>query len=83
MKKDDILRDTDKKQAIARLHGNAGWLFIQEMMGEKKDRLEKEFYSVDPKDTVKIAKIQAKLEIIRDYINKPKQYFDKLKANGG
>lgn len=83
MKREDILRDVNQDKAIAKLHNNAGWIFIQDIMKEKQQRLEKKIYSIDPNDSVEIAKVQGELKILREFIDKPKQYFERLKANGG
>lgn len=82
IKDEDILEKTDKTKALAGLHTHTGWKHLQNMMREEMKRLQRELTTIDPNDNTSIAGIQAKLEMLRKYIDKPEQHFHKYN-NGG
>ncbi len=43
-------------------------------MKQKKQSLYSQFRTVDPDDSIKVAKIQAKINILENFLNKPKKY---------
>jgi len=82
IKDEDILEKTDKTKALAGLHTHTGWKHLQHIMREETKRLQRELTTIDPNDNTGIAGIQAKLEMLRKYIDKPELHFHKYN-NGG
>lgn len=78
----EILAKTDKQKSLAGLHTHTGWKHLQKIMKEEKMRLKRELLTINPEESISIAKIQAKIEMINKYIDKPEQYFHKYN-NGG
>ena len=83
MEKEEILRNSNKDEALAKLYGHAGWLHLSKILEDKREVLLSELVNIDPENTARIAKIQGRLEIIREIINKPEEYFNKKRNNGG
>ena len=72
-----------EEEAIASLHTNVGWGYMKKFLKTKRKQLRREFETVPPGDSNKIAAIQAKLQIIGQIIDRPKIYFDRKQNNGG
>jgi len=71
-----------KDEALATLETSVGWGYMRDYLNQKRKQLRREFESVSPGDSNKIAAIQAELKLINVIIDKPKISFDRIQ-NGG
>lgn len=78
---ENLLKNVDKDEAYISLRRNAGWLYLKKHLEAKKRQIRESFKTVDPENSIKIAKEQAKLNLINDIINKPDDYAKRRKKN--
>lgn len=71
-----------KDEALASLHTSIGWDYMKDYLKTKRKQLRREFESVSPGNSNKIAAIQAELKLINIIIDKPKISFER-QQNGG
>ena len=71
-----------EEEALASLHTNVGWGYMKRFLETKRKQLRREFESVSPGDSNKIAAIQAELKLISNLIDRPRIYFER-QQNGG
>lgn len=69
-------------EALASLHTSVGWSHMVKFLKTKRKQLRREFETVSPGDSNKIAAIQSQLKLINILIDKPKISFDRIQ-NGG
>lgn len=69
-------------EALASLHTSVGWGYMKRHLEAKRKQLRREFETVSPGDSNKIAAIQAKLKMINIIIDKPRISFERIQ-NGG
>lgn len=69
-------------EALASLHTSVGWSYMLDFLETKRKQLRREFETIPPGDSNKIAAIQAKLKFINILMDKPKISFERIQ-NGG
>lgn len=75
------MANANKEDALASLHQHTGWRFLKEGMRKKVNSLEKQYRSVDPNNSVEIARIQAQINILETFMDRPKRYFEQRQKN--
>jgi len=73
------LAKANREDALAALFQHTGWKFLRNDMKEKVKSLERKYRTVDPSDSVEIARIQSQINILEKYIDKPENYFRQRK----
>lgn len=68
---------------MSALHTHSGWKYLRKLLLEQEKSLKSRFRTIEPDNATGIAKMQGKLEIIREIKDKPERYFKAKKNNGG
>lgn len=66
-----------EQEALAALHTNVGWKYMQNFLELKRKQLARKLEKINPDDSYEIAEIQGQIKIIDTISNKPKISFDK------
>ena len=78
---ENLLKEVDKTEAYIGLKRNAGWLYLKKHLVAKRNQIKKSFRTLDPEDSIKIAKEQARLNLLNEIINKPDNYAKRRNKN--
>lgn len=78
---ENLLKEVDKTEAYIGLKRNAGWLYLKKHLKAKRNQIKKSFRTLDPEDSIKIAKEQARLNLLNEIINKPDNYAKRRNKN--
>ncbi len=69
-----------KKEALGSLADSPGWIFFKKMLEEKKKAAESTLLRADPNNSTEIAKLQERVSLLEEIIEKPEIYLNKLQS---